>query len=64
MPQKCTSSPTKLPFVRRFALLLLVALGAVTLASCGGGDDQEGVEDLLDKAFSGEINSADLKLDA
>ena len=64
MPQKCTSSPTKLPFVRRFALLLLVALGAVTLASCGGGDDQEGVEDLLDKAFSGEIHSADLKLDA
>ena len=40
------------------------ALGAVTLASCGGEDDQEGVEDLLDKAFSGEIHSADLKLEA
>jgi hypothetical protein len=50
--------------VRRLALLLLVALGAVLLASCGGGDDQEGVEDLLDKAFSGDIHSADLKLEA
>ena len=34
------------------------------LASCSGGEDQESVEDLLDKAFSGEISSADLKVDA
>ena len=50
--------------MRRLALLLLVALGAVTIASCSGGDDQEGVEDLLDKAFSGDIHSADLELEA
>jgi hypothetical protein len=48
--------------VRRLALLLLVVLGACTLASCGGGDDKASVEDLLDRAFSGEIRSADLKL--
>jgi hypothetical protein len=50
--------------VRRVALPLLVVLGALTLGSCGGGDDQEGVENLLDQAFSGEIHSADLKLEA
>ena len=50
--------------VRRLALLLLFVLGAFTLGSCGGDDDQTGVENLLDKAFSGEIHSADLKLEA
>jgi hypothetical protein len=50
--------------VRRLALLLLLVVGGCTLASCGGGDDRESVEDLLDKAFSGEIHSADLKLEA
>jgi hypothetical protein len=50
--------------VRRLALLLLLVLGAVTLGSCGGGDDRASVEDLLDKAFSGSIHSADLKLEA
>jgi hypothetical protein len=50
--------------VRRLALLLLVVLGAFTLGSCSGGDDQEGVEQLLDQAFSGQIHSADLKLEA
>jgi hypothetical protein len=49
--------------VRRLALLILVVVGACTLGSCGGGDDQAGVEDLLDRAFSGEIRSADLKLE-
>jgi hypothetical protein len=44
---------------------LLLLLGAWTLASCGGGgDDRESVENLLDKAFSTPIHSADLKLDA
>src|SRR5829696_3035836 len=43
---------------------MLVVLAVCVLSSCGGGDDQESVEDLLDKAFSGEIHSADLKLDA
>jgi hypothetical protein len=50
--------------VRRLALFLLVALGAISLGSCGGGEDTASVEDLLDKAFSGEIHSADLKLEA
>jgi hypothetical protein len=50
--------------VRRLALLLLVALGVFGLSSCGGDGDQKGVENLLDKAFSGQIRSADLKLNA
>jgi hypothetical protein len=50
--------------VRRLALPLVLVLGAFTLGSCGGGDDQAGVEDLLDQAFSGQIRSADLKLEA
>jgi hypothetical protein len=36
----------------------------VALASCGGDEDQNDVEGLLDTAFSGGIRSADLKLDA
>ena len=49
--------------VRRLALLLVSRSDSVTVASCGGEDDQQGVENLLDKAFSGEIHSADLKLE-
>jgi hypothetical protein len=37
---------------------------ALALASCGGGNDQEDVQSLLDKAFSSSIKSANLKLDA
>jgi hypothetical protein len=48
--------------VRRPLLALLFA--TLALASCGGGDDKENVQDLLDKAFSSSIKSADLKLDA
>jgi hypothetical protein len=48
--------------VRRAPLVLLFA--ALALASCGGGDDKENVQDVLDKAFSSSIKSADLKVDA
>jgi hypothetical protein len=48
--------------VRR--LLFLLLFSAVALASCGGGEDQDDVQGLLDRAFSGGIESADLKLDA
>jgi hypothetical protein len=48
--------------VRRAVLLLLFA--ALALASCGGGNDQEDVQSLLDKAFSSSIKSANLTLDA
>jgi hypothetical protein len=51
-----------LPRVRRLLLLLLFA--TVALASCGGDEDQDDVEGLLDRAFSGGIQSADLELDA
>ena len=44
--------------------LLVLLFAALALASCGGGDDKENVQDLLDKAFSSSIQSADLKLDA
>jgi len=48
--------------VRRAPLLLLFA--ALALTSCGGGDDKEDVQDVLDKAFSSSIESANLKVDA
>jgi len=40
--------------------MLFVVLG---LGSCGGGDDREDAQDLLDRAFSQSIRSADLKVD-
>jgi hypothetical protein len=48
--------------VRR--LLFLMLFVTVALASCGGDEDQNDVEGLLDRAFSGGIHSADLELDA
>jgi hypothetical protein len=42
----------------------LVVIGVLGLVSCAGGEDQQSVEELLDQAFSGEIRSADLKLEA
>ncbi len=48
--------------MRRALLLLLFA--ALALASCGGGDDKEDVQDVLDKAFGSSIESADLEVDA
>jgi hypothetical protein len=51
--------------VRRLAFLVLLLLGALGLASCGGGGgDRASVENLLDRAFSTPIHSADLKLNA
>ncbi|MEA2408244.1 MAG: hypothetical protein QOE69_2363 [Thermoleophilaceae bacterium] len=54
--------PASLRRVRRALLVLLFA--ALTLASCGGGGSKEDVQDLLDKAFSTPMKSADLKVDA
>jgi len=48
--------------VRRLLPFMLFA--ALALASCGGGDDQEDVQDLLNRAFSQSMQSADLKADA
>jgi hypothetical protein len=48
--------------VRR--LLFLPLLCAFLLGACGGGDDTQDVQGLLDTAFSSSIHSADLKLDA
>jgi hypothetical protein len=48
--------------VRRLGILLLLA--AFLPAACGGGDDPESVEDLLDRAFSQDIQSADLRFEA
>ncbi|MGH2848587.1 MAG: hypothetical protein ACRDL0_21715 [Thermoleophilaceae bacterium] len=47
--------------MRRAGLLLLLATSL--LAGCGG-EDEGSVEDLLNRAFSQEIRSADLKLEA
>jgi hypothetical protein len=54
--------PATVRRVRRAVFLLLFA--ALALASCGGGDDKEDVQSLLDKAFSTSIKSANLSLDA
>jgi hypothetical protein len=54
--------PTILPGVRRLLLPLLFAL--LVMASCGGGNDTEDVEGLVDTAFTREMESADLKVDA
>ncbi len=48
--------------MRRALFALLFA--ALVLASCGGGDDKENVQDLLDRAFSSSMKSADLNVDA
>jgi hypothetical protein len=42
----------------------LLLFAACLLGSCGGDDDSESVEDLLDKAFARDIRSADVHLDA
>ena len=47
--------PATLRRVRRAVFLLLFA--ALALSSCGGGNDQEDVQSLLDKAFSNSIKS-------
>ena len=54
--------PATLRRVRRAVLLLLFA--ALALSSCGGGNDKEDVQSLLDRAFSSSIKSANLNLDA
>ena len=54
--------PTILPSVRRVLLPLLFAL--LALASCGDAGDTEDRQGLVDAAFSQEMRSADLKLDA
>jgi hypothetical protein len=48
--------------VRRLLLLLLFV--ALALTSCGGGGDPEEVDQLVDSAFTEEMVSADLKIDA
>ena len=54
--------PATLRRVRRAVFLLLFV--ALALTSCGGGNDQEDVQSLLDKAFSSSIESANLSVDA
>jgi hypothetical protein len=49
------------PALRPLAAALV--LGALALAGCSGGDE-ENAQDLLDKAFRSEISSADIQLDA
>lgn len=54
--------PASLRRVRRSLSAVLFA--TLALASCGGGEDTENVQDLLDKAFNTSIQSANLNLDA
>jgi len=54
--------PASLRRVRRSLAVLLFTV--LALSSCGGGEDTEDVQDVLDKAFSTSIESANLKLDA
>jgi hypothetical protein len=48
--------------VRRVGILLLLA--ACLPAACGGGEGTDSVEDVLDRAFTADIKSADLRLEA
>jgi hypothetical protein len=45
-------------------LVWLLIVVAAALGSCGGGEEGDGVENLLDRAFSREIQSADIRLEA
>ena len=58
---ECRLAPTILRRVRRLAFLLLAALA---LGGCGGGEDKQSVEDILDQAFRQQIKSADLHVEA
>jgi hypothetical protein len=58
----CRLAPTILRRVRSLAALL--ALAVLALVGCGGGDETESVEDILNQAFRQEIRSADLKVEA
>jgi hypothetical protein len=44
--------------------VFVLLFAALALVSCGGGSDNENPQDLLDKAFSSSMKSADLKVDA
>ena len=52
--------------LRRCLAAVLLPCAAIAIAACdgSGSGDKEDVQDLLDRAFRGEIRSADLKLDA
>lgn len=58
----CRLAPTILRRVR--SLVALLVLAVLALVGCGGGEDSESVEDILDQAFRQEIKSADLKVEA
>ena len=58
----CRAAPTILRRVRR--LVASVVFAALILGGCGGGEDKESVEDILDQAFRQEIKSADLRIEA
>jgi hypothetical protein len=58
----CRLAPTILRRVRRPVAFLLVA--ALALVGCGGGDDKDSVEDILDQAFRQQISSADMQIEA
>ena len=51
---------------RRLAVLLTALLAALPLllTACGGGGDEQDAEALLDRAFSREVPSADVEIDA
>ena len=54
------------PSLRALGLLctILIAACGLLVAGCGGGDDQEEVTKLLDRAFDKSLESADVNLDS
>ena len=51
-------------FPRSLAALLLALLAASLVAACGGGGEDEDAQGLLDKAFTEDIGSANVTMDA
>jgi hypothetical protein len=52
------------PLARRLLAVLLALAAVGAFAGCGGGESEEDVEGLLDRAFRQSVKSADVKVDA
>lgn len=52
------------PIPRRLLAVLLALASVAAFGGCGGGDEEQDVEGLLDRAFGQSVSSANVKVDA